>query len=140
MTYVSILFSPQQRQAWRKRFHALSRAQLEELAKEISISARSRAPNREIEIAQTHCAPELVHRVDRISDPSRRLQTIFCSTGRCPDCPHGPYWYVYRTSKRKGVVSVRYAGEGLPSSLIDQMQKEISVPAMYGVRIAKTPN
>jgi hypothetical protein len=76
MTYVSTLFSPQQRGAWRTRLLALSHAQREELATEIFFIAKSCVPNREIEIAQTHCAPELVHRVERESSPSRRLQTI----------------------------------------------------------------
>jgi hypothetical protein len=82
LRHFNILFSPRQRQAWRRRLRALSRSQLEELAGEALSMAAKITPNLEL------------HRT-------------------VPRLPHGPYWYVYRKSKRKRTVSVRF--EGVPA-------------------------
>ena len=69
---------------------------------------------REIDIAAEHSGePDLVGEVLDVQDEGRwreQLQTIYCSTDRCPRCPHGPYWYTYRQNVRKGTTSIRYAG------------------------------
>jgi hypothetical protein len=114
----------------------LSRAQLEEFKGEVDYALTNNPFEPEEEIAQAHYNPDLIHKVERSTGSSRRLQSIYCSFERCPDCPHGPYWYVYRTSKRKGVVFVRFDGSpAFPPSLIEEMRKHVSPPVAYELRI-----
>jgi hypothetical protein len=41
------------------------------------------------------------------------LEKVKCGKPACKSCPHGPYWYAYRTTKGGRVVK-RYIGKELP--------------------------
>lgn len=40
------------------------------------------------------------------------LEWVNCGKGACRSCPHGPYWYAYRTERGKRIR--RYIGRVLP--------------------------
>jgi hypothetical protein len=44
------------------------------------------------------------------------LEKVRCGKPACKSCPHGPYWYAYRTTN-KGKVVKRYIGKKLPPEI-----------------------
>lgn len=72
-------------------------------------------------------APELIAEVVRAMKGKKQghwkqLQTVYCSTERCPRCPHGPYWYGYSENKREKSISVKY--EGMPYFNLQALRAE----------------
>jgi hypothetical protein len=55
----------------------------------------------------------------------RQLQKIYCSTEHCPNCPHGWYWYTYRSNKKTGKVTAHFTGIPVfEPKLIDKLKKK----------------
>ena len=139
--YIREILSPRKRAEWKKRFTRLSRSQLREIGFELFVAYRSKTADRETEIAEGHCDPTLVAQVIRIQGARRRLQTIYCSSERCDNCPHGPYWYVFRSTKEKGETKVRYAGQPyLDENTLERMRKHVegATPIPYEIKFDTT--
>src|SRR3990167_2013873 len=91
---------------------------------------------REIDIAAEHAGePHLIHKVYRLRGDRKRgrwsqLQRIYCSAERCANCPHGPYWYTYRTNKKRGTLSVTFTGKGAAFSpeLLEELERNVRPP------------
>ncbi len=104
--------------ARRKKYRAMTIPYLKRFRDELSalINELELGPRREIDIGANHVGDrELIHAVletrgDKQSGRCRELQRIYCSTSRCPQCPHGPFWYRYRVNKRKKAIDVIYEG------------------------------
>jgi hypothetical protein len=136
---IAEVISPRIRAEWKKRFARLSRAQLQEVSTELALAYQRRATDREREAAEAHCDPTLVARVMRTQGRSRKLQTIYCSSTRCEDCPHGPYWYTYRSSRRKGTTTVQFTGYSfLDEATVVQMHRDVeeATPVAYEIKLA----
>jgi hypothetical protein len=110
--------SPQARAAWRKRFSPYPVACLFAIRAELNgvIRALQASKPRDVDIAAAHWDPLLIAEVrQRLAGRSDRgwsqLQSIYCSTARCQQCPHGPFWYRYRPRRRGHLISVRYVGK-----------------------------
>src|SRR5690348_1301331 len=106
--------SPQKRIGWRRRFSAVPLPELKAIASELFAAAQSKAADKESLIAASHYDPVLICEVleTKTVQPGKwkSKQTVYCSPEHCPSCPHGPYWYDYRSSKRKRKVIVRFDG------------------------------
>jgi hypothetical protein len=99
------------------------------------------APRREVDIAAEHGgAPALTcavleKKAARGGNRWRQLETIYCSLTRCPECPHGPYWYEYRTNKRRGTVTVVLKGKmAFDYDLIQRLKRDASPGKAYVIR------
>lgn len=125
--YSSEAMSPQKRASWKKRFSKLARVQLMELQGEIENLLEDGDFDTEFEVASKHYDPRMVHRT--FKDQGRhKLQEIYCCEARCSHCPHGPFWFVYRSSRQQGI-KVRFQGTpALPPELIDEMNDETRPP------------
>lgn len=105
----------------RLKYEKMSLAELRHLRDELQIltTELENGPRREIDIATDHTGdPALVSQVlrvdgDKTSGKWFQVERIFCSTEKCPKCPHGAYHYEYRYNKRKGTTTVRYRGKAL---------------------------
>jgi hypothetical protein len=90
------------------------RSDLDSLIREVETASR-----REIDIAAEHSgSPAMIHEVlelkgTRGASRWRQLEKIYCSAERCQRCPHGPFWYEYRTNKREKTVVVKFAGKSI---------------------------
>jgi hypothetical protein len=123
--------SPQKRAAWKRRLSKLPRVALLAIKDDITKMLEDGHFDIEIEIASMHCDPTLVHRT--ITDQGeRKLQEIFCSRERCARCPHGPFWFVFRSSKKGTTVRFQSAPP-LPPDLIDQMGRDLRTPTPYRI-------
>ena len=85
---------------------------------QVLITELESGPRREVDIATAHTGdPTLVDQVlrvagDKTSGKWFQVERIFCSTEKCPKCPHGDYMYEYRHNKKKGTTTVRFKGDG----------------------------
>src|ERR1700722_9441112 len=93
--------TPQRIASWTERLSKLSRVQLIEIAALIKKQLGKGRFDAELEIASKHCDLGMVHRTIR-DEGRRKLQEIYCSEERCSICPHGPFWFVFRTSESHG--------------------------------------
>jgi len=80
------------------------------------IRALQASKPRDVDIAAEHWDPVLIAEIrQRLAGRSgrgwSRLRSIYCSNARCPQCPHGPFWYRYRPKRSGRLVSVRYVGK-----------------------------
>lgn len=123
--------SPQRRAAWKKRLSKLTRVQLIELEGGIKKLLEEGVFDAEFEIASRYCgSPQRVHRT--IVDHGRRkLQEIYCSEDRCSKCPHGPFWFAFRSSKRHGTKVHFQSAPALPPGVIEQMNDDIRAPIAF---------
>jgi hypothetical protein len=139
--YIHEVLSPRKRAEWKKRFGRLSRSQLKEIGFELVLAYQRKTAERETEIAEGHCDPTLVAQLIKAQGARRRLQTIYCFAERCENCPHGPYWYVFQSSKKKGETRVRYAGQpAFDEDTLEQMRKdaETATPIPYEIKLDPT--
>jgi hypothetical protein len=125
--------SPQERATWRKRFTYRSSAALGAIREEIDSFIATKVATEENEIACNHFDPALIAQVHRIRErsPSHKsqLQTIYCTSKKCPLCPHGPFWYSYRSRNRGNSISVRYEGKPAFSiEALDRMAQDVKPP------------
>lgn len=55
-----------------------------------------------------------------------QFERVSCGKPRCSRCrrgpAHGPYWYAYWWSARRGRTVAKYVGKKLPSPLVDRDQ------------------
>jgi len=83
---------------------------------EAIISEIEKGPRREIDIADEHTgdptpiASEILLDGDKEQGRWYQRERIYCSLERCPNCPHGDYFYAYRRNKRRGTVTVQFGG------------------------------
>ena len=99
-------------------------------------------PRREIDIAVDHNGddPTLIAQVLRTEgDPKSnhwyQVERIFCSTERCPSCPHGDFRYRYRRSKN-GKITKKYTGKmAFDHETIERLSADICEGASYIVEI-----
>lgn len=142
--YVHEAVSPQERAGWRRRFSEVPLPKLKAIASELFAAAQSKATDKESNIAASHYDPALVCEVLETREVQhgkfKKKQTVYCSPKRCPSCPHGPYWYAYRSSKRKRKVAVCFDGvPGLPQQTLNSMRETSSIrdAAAYRIEIYK---
>jgi hypothetical protein len=85
---------------------------------EAVISEIESSPRREIDMADSHTgdpafiAKSTLLRGKRGERRWRVRESIYCSLERCPNCPHGDYFYDYFRNKRKGTLTVKLVGGG----------------------------
>src|ERR1700726_4071284 len=92
-----------------------------------AIQELEKAPfRRDIDIATEHQGQEeLIHTLIRTRGNAtigrwHQLETIYCCSERCCQCPHGPFWFRYSRNKRKKTVAVKFAGfPALPEETLD---------------------
>ena len=131
----------------RAKYHAMPLCQLRELHTELNkiITELEILPNkREIDIAAEHSNnPHLVAKIYRtVGDKSRgrwkQLESIFCSSDHCQQCPHGPYWYGYRRNKRHGTLTLKFAGRpAFHPDDIELLRQRTTIPAAYEIRLVR---
>jgi hypothetical protein len=125
-----------ERVATRNAVNAMRRQRLERMSLaamrrlridlDIVIGAIENSARREIDIATDHSGdPLLIAEVlqlkgDLASSKWVQVEQIYCSTARCPKCPHGDYHYEYRRSKA-GVITVKFLGRGFDHGSIDRI-------------------
>ncbi len=103
----------------RARHMAMPLVKLKKLQSDLELLLREleAGPRREVDIAWEHrgvpaqiCEVLEVRHVDK-GKRWKQLEKIYCSAARCLKCPHGPYWYEYRTNKRRETVTVVFKGK-----------------------------
>jgi hypothetical protein len=100
------------------------RAEAAEL--EVVISEIESGPRREIDIADSHTGdPAFVAKSTLLHGQRGEgrwsvRESIYCSLERCPNCPHGDYFYEYRRNKRKGTLTVKF--RGIPVFKIEDLE------------------
>lgn len=129
-TFISEAMSPQRRASWRERLSKLSRLELIEIETQIAKLLKEGRFDADVEIASKHCDPNRVHRT--IKDQGRRkLQEIYCAEEPCPKCPHGPFWFVFRSSRLHGTRIRFQSAPALPPDLIEKMENDIRPPIAW---------
>jgi hypothetical protein len=119
---------------------------LRDLAAQVQLVIRELedAPmRREIDIAaEHHGSADLIHSVirtigDKTTGRWRQIEKIYCSLDHCPQCPHGEFIFRYRRNKRKGSMTVTFAGvPALPNEILELMRSEVRNPVPYRVSLA----
>lgn len=114
---------------------------------DILISELESSPRRELDIAVGRAeAPDMPHEVIEVRGGKRpggwrQLEKIYCSLERCPNCPHGPYWYRYRANKRKKTVTVAFAGKPFfDHEFIQQLRKDARPGKPYIIQSIQPDN
>ena len=88
---------------------------------DILISEIENGPRREIDIAEDHTGdPALIAEVvrvegDKTSGKWYQVERIYCSLERCPNCPHGDFWYEYQVNKKRKTFRVSFREKALDS-------------------------
>ena len=132
-SFSSEAMSPQKKASWKQRLSSLPRVQLAEIERIIANLIEDGAFDQELEIASRHCDPRMVHRT--ITDQGRRkLQEVNCSETRCPKCPHGPFWFVFRSAGLSGTKIRFQSVPALPPWVIDAMGDDVRTPIAYEIR------
>jgi hypothetical protein len=133
--YIHEPMSPQKTVGWWKTLASMPLCQLHEVVREATIAIRSQNPKQEVNVAASHFDSNLVCTVFKTKKgrgEELRLQTIYCTDQRCPCCPHGPYLYVYRTSKRLKTVRLRYVGiPAFSEETIDRIRDGVHLGTPY---------
>ena len=129
-----------------KRMPLLKLKKLRECIEKIIERIEASSERREIDIASEHSGrADLIHTVHPIygvsGDKNRgrwnQVESIYCCQERCPKCPHGPYWYSYRTNKRRGTLVVTFRGSPVlsPDSL-ESLKRDVRSPvAAFEIRV-----
>ena len=98
-------------------------------------------PRREIDIADAHTGdPAFIHEVKWETEwkagRQRRCELIYCSSQRCPECPHGSFIFKYRRNLRKKTREVMYVGRPvLDLDALDEMRRQHSREPVFRGRI-----
>jgi hypothetical protein len=106
------------------------------------LELQSAPVRRDLDIATDHQGEEeLIHGLIRTRGDAtfgrwHQLETIYCSSERCCQCPHGPFWFRYSRNKRKKTVSVKFAGfPALSEETLDWMRSTVELGVPYVVSL-----
>ena len=116
----------------RMRYMAMSLTRLRKLRTEIQGIIEELEANparREIDIAAEHSGKSALiqeiirHRPQKGRGWLKRLEKVYCSPQGCSKCPHGPFWFTYRTNKRSSAMNlVAFSEPAFPDSLIKELR------------------
>ena len=91
---------------------------------------------REIDIMADHTGdPKMIAEIinrEQGEGKWTQWESIYCCAERCPNCPHGPFMFVYRETK-KG--KIRIVDRGIPAfdiRVLKEMEKDIKPPIFAG--------
>ena len=108
------VLSPQARAGYSREWKALPLATLRELRKDLNhtIEEREGTDRSDTDIAAEVQDPKLVESFGKEEVPrgkGRWLQQVKlnCCDACCQRCPHGPYWFLFRFVKSRGVIVAR---------------------------------
>jgi len=94
---------------------------------QVVIAEIERGDRRELDIASDHTGdPSLIAEVlevrgDKASGKWIEVRRIYCSPERCPQCPHGDYWYECRDRRATGTSTVRLIDSGFHRDAVDRI-------------------
>jgi hypothetical protein len=135
--------SSQNRTAYRQRWKSLPLAALRSLQKELDqiIKTREAAAKSDADIAAEVDDPILIHsfskkKVRRGKRKWLQQMRLYCCTSHCPECPHGPYWFLFRFDRSRNVVVARaHEGPALPPETMDFLKEGIRPGMPYTVEL-----
>jgi len=129
----------------REKYDAMPLGELRRLRDSINrrIQQIEQGDRREIDIAYEHAgSPEQTARIlgiigDPYSGKWSQVERVFCSTERCPHCPHGDFLYRYRRNKRRGTTSAKYVGTmAFSDETIQHLRAGVRLGRAYEITIS----
>ena len=122
-----------------KRYEMIPLSKLKQELKELKTKAAEleaviheieKGERREIDIADSNTGDPVLVSNSILLDGERGKgrwyvrESIYCSLEKCPNCPHGEYFYEYRYNKRKHAMNVRF--RGIPAFKTEDLEAMIS--------------
>jgi hypothetical protein len=126
--------------AMRSKFVAMPLMRLRKLHSELAglIRDLEASPRREVDVAYDHRGlPGQTCQVLEVKHITpgrkrRQLEKVYCSERRRGRCPHGPYWYEYRSNARGETVAVTFKGApAFDYNFLQELKRNTSLGKPY---------